>query len=81
MFLGSNIDAVEAGTDLGFERDKSMTYVSTAVGLTAALRSVVGYQQRNRSAVLGAPAVLPLAAADRKGARGEWVPHRIGSQI
>ncbi|MET4049483.1 MULTISPECIES: vWA domain-containing protein [unclassified Rhodococcus (in: high G+C Gram-positive bacteria)] len=34
VFLGSNIDAVEVGADLGFQRDKSMTYVSTSVGRT-----------------------------------------------
>lgn len=34
MFLGSNIDAVEVGAELGLQRDKSMTYVSTSVGCT-----------------------------------------------
>ncbi len=38
VFLGSNIDAVEVGADLGFQRGKSTTYISTSVGVTAALR-------------------------------------------
>jgi hypothetical protein len=44
VFLGSNIDAVEVGAGLGFQRDKSMTYVSTSVGVTAAFDSVSDYQ-------------------------------------
>lgn len=34
VFLGSNINAVAVGAELGFQRAKSMKYVSTSVGRT-----------------------------------------------
>ncbi|WP_247595999.1 MULTISPECIES: VWA domain-containing protein [unclassified Rhodococcus (in: high G+C Gram-positive bacteria)] len=71
VFLGSNIDAVDVGTDLGFARDKSMTYVSTTVGVTAAFDSVASYQDRKRAQILGAPPVAGFSEADRRRARGE----------
>jgi hypothetical protein len=71
VFLGSNIDAVDVGTDLGFAPDKSMTYVSTTVGVTAAFDSVSSYQSRKRGAVLGSPPVAGFSEADRRRARGE----------
>lgn len=71
VFLGSNIDAVEVGADLGFARDKSMTYVSTTVGVTAAFDSVASYQDRKRAQVLGAPPAAGFSEADRRRARGE----------
>lgn len=71
VFLGSNIDAVDVGTDLGFARDKSMTYVSTTVGVTAAFDSVASYQSRKRGAVLGSPPPAGFSDADRRRARGE----------
>lgn len=71
VFLGSNIDAVGVGTDLGFSPDKSMTYVSTTVGVTAAFDSVASYQSRKRATVLGAPPVAGFSDADRRRARGE----------
>lgn len=71
VFLGSNIDAVDVGTDLGFARDKSMTYVSTTVGVTAAFDSVASYQDRKRAQVLGAPPAAGFSEADRRRARGE----------
>ena len=43
VFLGLNIDAVEVGADLGFQRGRSMAFVSTSVGLTAAFDSVAVY--------------------------------------
>ncbi|OZE96525.1 VWA domain-containing protein [Rhodococcus sp. 14-2686-1-2] len=71
VFLGSNIDAVEVGADLGFARDKSMTYVSTTVGVTAAFDSVSSYQDRKRAQVMGAPPAAGFSEADRSRARGE----------
>ena len=71
VFLGSNIDAVEVGADLGFQRDKSMTYVSTSVGVTAAFDSVADYQHRKRSAGVDAPSVSAFSPEDRRRARGE----------
>ncbi|NIL78165.1 MULTISPECIES: VWA domain-containing protein [Rhodococcus] len=73
VFLGSNIDAVDVGTDLGFAPDKSMTYVSTTVGVTAAFDSVANYQDRKRAAmrVMGAPPAAGFSDADRRAARGE----------
>lgn len=71
VFLGSNIDAVEVGADLGFARDKSMTYVSTTVGVTAAFDSVASYRDRKRAHVLGAPPVRGFSESDRRRARGE----------
>nr|WP_296779174.1 vWA domain-containing protein [Rhodococcus sp. (in: high G+C Gram-positive bacteria)] len=71
VFLGSNIDAVDVGTDLGFAPDKSMTYVSTTVGVTAAFDSVAGYQDRKRTRVLGSPPAAGFSEADRRRARGE----------
>ncbi|MET4049527.1 MULTISPECIES: VWA domain-containing protein [unclassified Rhodococcus (in: high G+C Gram-positive bacteria)] len=71
VFLGSNIDAVDVGTDLGFARDKSMTYVSTTVGVTAAFDSVASYQDRKRAQVFGAPPAEGFSEADRRRARGE----------
>ncbi|WP_245819657.1 VWA domain-containing protein [Rhodococcoides yunnanense] len=71
VFLGSNIDAVEVGTNLGFARDKSMTYVSTTVGVTAAFASVANYQDRKRAQVLGSPPAPGFSDADRRRARGE----------
>ena len=71
VFLGSNIDAVEVGADLGFARDKSMTYVSTTVGVTAAFDSVSSYQDRKRAQVMGAPPARGFSEADRRRARGE----------
>ncbi|WP_032379734.1 vWA domain-containing protein [Rhodococcoides fascians] len=71
VFLGSNIDAVEVGADLGFKRDKSMTYVSTSVGVTAAFDSVADYQHRKRSAGVDACSVSAFTSEDRRRARGE----------
>ncbi|WP_128645416.1 vWA domain-containing protein [Rhodococcus sp. BS-15] len=71
VFLGSNIDAVEVGADLGFQRGKSMTYVSTSVGVTAAFDSVAEYQHRKRSAGVDAPSVSAFSPEDRRRARGE----------
>ncbi|WP_032375242.1 VWA domain-containing protein [Rhodococcoides fascians] len=71
VFLGSNIDAVEVGADLGFHRDKSMTYVSTSVGVTAAFDSVADYQHRKRSARVDAHSVSAFTPEDRRRARGE----------
>lgn len=71
VFLGSNIDAVEVGADLGFARDKSMTYVSTTVGVTAAFDSVASYQDRKRAQVHGASLAQGFSEADRRRARGE----------
>lgn len=64
VFPGSNFDAVEAGTDLGFQRDKTTTHVSTSVGMTAAFDSVAVYRQRKRSIVLAAPPVLAFSPED-----------------
>ncbi|MGA9873054.1 MAG: VWA domain-containing protein [Rhodococcus sp. (in: high G+C Gram-positive bacteria)] len=71
VFLGSNIDAVDVGTDLGFAPDKSMTYVSTTVGVTAAFDSVASYQGRKRAVVMGAPPAQGFSESDRRRARGE----------
>lgn len=71
VFLGANIDAVNVGTDLGFARDKSMTYVSTTVGVTSAFDSVASYQSRKRASVMGAPPVQGFSEEDRRRARGE----------
>ncbi|WP_230596281.1 MULTISPECIES: hypothetical protein [Nocardiaceae] len=71
VFLGSNIDAVEVGADLGFQRHKSMTYVSSSVGVTAAFDSVAEYQQRKRSTDVDACAVSAFTPEDRRRARGE----------
>ena len=69
VFLGSNIDAVEVGADLGFQRDKSMTYVSTSVGVTAAFDSVADYQHRKRSAGVDARSVSAFTPEERRRAR------------
>ncbi|MDZ7929321.1 MAG: vWA domain-containing protein [Rhodococcus sp. (in: high G+C Gram-positive bacteria)] len=71
VFLGSNIDAVEVGTDLGFQGGKSITYVSTSVGVTAAFESVAAYQHRKRSAGVDACSVSAFTPEDRRRARGE----------
>ncbi|MDZ7912580.1 MAG: vWA domain-containing protein [Rhodococcus sp. (in: high G+C Gram-positive bacteria)] len=71
VFLGSNIDAVEVGADLGFQRGKSMTYVSTSVGVTAAFDSVADYQHRKRSAGVDACSVSAFTPEDRRRVRGE----------
>lgn len=71
VFLGSNIDAVEVGAALGFARDKSMTYVSTTVGVTAAFDSVSSYQDRKRAQVMGASPARGFSESDRRRARGE----------
>ncbi len=71
VFLGSNIDAVDVGTDLGFAPDKSMTYISTTVGVTAAFDSVANYQERKRSVVSGSMPAPGFSDADRRRARGE----------
>lgn len=52
---------MEVGADLFFQRDKSMTYVSTSVGVTAAFDSVTylpGAEAVGRS---GAPPVLAFS--------------------
>ncbi|MFY2791024.1 VWA domain-containing protein [Rhodococcus sp. MALMAid1271] len=71
VFPGSNIDAVEVGADLGFQRGKSKTYVSTSVGVTAAFDSVADYQQRKRSAGVDACSVSAFSTEDRRRALGE----------
>lgn len=71
VFLGSNIDAVAVGADLGFQRGKSMTYVSTSVGVTAAFDLVADYQDRKRSAGVEAHSVSAFTPEDRRRARGE----------
>ncbi|WP_167735520.1 hypothetical protein [Rhodococcus sp. 1R11] len=57
------------GADLGYQRDKSMTYVSTSVGVTAAFDSVADYQHRKRSA--GVDTASAFTPEDRRRARGE----------
>lgn len=71
VFLGANIDAVNVGTDLGFAPDKSMTYMSTTVGVTAAFDSVASYQDRKRATIMGAPPARGFSEEDRRRARGE----------
>lgn len=71
MFLGSNIDAAEVGADLGFQCGKSMTYVSTSVGVTAAFDSVANLQFRKRTAGVDACSVSAFNTEDRRRARGE----------
>jgi hypothetical protein len=71
VFLGSNIDAVEVGADLGFHRGKSMTCVSTSVGVAAAFDSVADHQHRKRSGGVDACSVSAFTPEDRRRARGE----------
>lgn len=71
VFLGSKIDAVDVGADLGFLRGKSMTYVSTSVGVTAAFDSLSDYQHRKRSAGVDARPASAFTPEDRRRSRGE----------
>lgn len=72
VFLGSNIDAVEVGADLGFDREKSMTYTSSPAGVAAAFESVSGYQGRKRTArVAGAPPAAGFTPTERERSLGE----------
>lgn len=60
---------MEVGADLFFQRDKSMTYVSTSVGVTAAFDSVTylpGAEAVGRS---GAPPVLAFSLSPPPGKR------------
>ncbi|MBY4275453.1 hypothetical protein HQO27_18300 [Rhodococcus fascians] len=71
MFLKSNIHAVELVADLGFQRGKSMTYVSTSIGVTAAFDSVADYRHRKRSAGVDACSASAFTPEDGRRARGE----------
>ncbi|MBJ7288328.1 VWA domain-containing protein [Williamsia sp.] len=72
VFLGSNIDAVEVGADLGFDREKSMTYTSSPAGVAAAFESVSGYQGRKRkSRRAGTVPTGGFTTTERQRSRGE----------
>ncbi|WP_245810991.1 VWA domain-containing protein [Rhodococcoides corynebacterioides] len=49
VFLGANMDAVETGAQMGFTRDKSLTYAASSEGVNAAFSAVSGYQDRKRT--------------------------------
>ncbi|GAA1459838.1 VWA domain-containing protein [Williamsia maris] len=71
VFLGSNIDAVEVGADLGFAREKSMTYESSPMGVSAAFESVSGYQGRKRSnRIAGEPPADGFTPLERERSSG-----------
>ncbi|GGF99181.1 hypothetical protein GCM10007304_11300 [Rhodococcoides trifolii] len=70
VFLGANMDAVETGRRLGFKADKSMTYATTSVGVSAAFSAVADYQNRKR--VSPVPMAVPgFSESDRRRAGGE----------
>lgn len=51
VFLGANIDAVSVGTDLGFDKDRSMTYAATPAGVVASYSAAAGLNTRKRASV------------------------------
>ncbi|MGU3435072.1 VWA domain-containing protein [Actinomycetes bacterium M1A6_2h] len=70
VFLGANMDAVETGRRLGFKEDKSMTYATTSVGVSAAFSAVADYQGRKRMSPVHA-SVAGFSDDDRRRAGGE----------
>jgi hypothetical protein len=69
LFLGANMDAVQIGTALGIQADRSMTWDTTGGGVVNAMASAGAFVARKRSAPVGA-AVEGFSEADRTAARG-----------
>lgn len=77
VFLGANIDAVSVGTDLGFDKDRSMTYSATPAGVASSYESAADLKARKvaayRAASFTGAAPAPVAgfsAEDRRKATG-----------
>jgi hypothetical protein len=69
LFLGANMDAVQIGTALGIQAERSMTWDTSGGGVVNAMASASAFVARRRSAPVGA-AVEGFSEADRTAARG-----------
>jgi hypothetical protein len=70
LFLGANIDAVATGEQLGFKKDRSMTYAASGVGVAAAFSAASSYLRRSAAAPVG-EAVAGFSDEDRLAAQGD----------
>jgi hypothetical protein len=70
VFLGANMDAVAIGQQLGFAADRSMTYVTTGVGVASAFAANSDLVSRLRAAPAGTRAD-GFSEAERAAAKGE----------
>lgn len=68
VFLGANMDAVDAGADIGFAPGKSLTYDAQAAGVAGAFASVSSYQARRRMASPAAAKANVFEDAERRQA-------------
>jgi hypothetical protein len=69
LFLGANMDAVQIGTALGVQAEKSMTWDTTGGGVVNAMASAGAFVVRKRSAPAGAK-VEGFSENDRVAALG-----------
>jgi len=69
LFLGANMDAVQIGTALGVQAEKSMTWDTTGGGVVNAMASAGAFVARKRSAPAGAK-VEGFSENDRVAALG-----------
>jgi hypothetical protein len=69
LFLGANMDAVAIGEQLGFQRDKSITYQPSSEGVAGVFAAAAGYVARKAAAPVGST-VAGFSDEDRRAAQG-----------
>lgn len=69
LFLGANMDAVQIGTALGVQADRSLTWEASGDGVATAMALSSRYVARRRAAPVSAP-VVGFTEDDRAAARG-----------
>ncbi|MFD3707385.1 VWA domain-containing protein [Nocardia sp. NPDC058658] len=68
VFLGANMDAVEVGSNLGFDPGSSITYAPVAGGVRGAFDALSAYSSRAQAAPAGAVRRARFSDAERKQA-------------
>ncbi|TCK01174.1 vWA domain-containing protein [Nocardia alba] len=68
VFLGANMDAVEVGSNLGFDPGSAITYAPVAGGVRGAFDALAAYSARAQAAPAGAPRRANFSASERRQA-------------
>ncbi|MFC8386659.1 VWA domain-containing protein [Nocardia sp. NPDC057272] len=68
VFLGANMDAVEVGSNLGFDPGSAITYAPVAGGVRGAFDALSAYSARAQAAPAGAARRARFSASERRQA-------------
>ncbi|MFC6010072.1 VWA domain-containing protein [Nocardia lasii] len=68
VFLGANMDAVEVGSNLGFDPGSAITYAPVAGGVRGAFDALSAYSARAQAAPAGSPGRASFSDSERRQA-------------